>query len=55
VPVFTIAFGPDAGASALARIAQVTGGKAYAAASPADLREVFADGIAQRACRPDCT
>jgi Ca-activated chloride channel homolog len=54
VPVFTVAFGPDADTESLARIARLTGGKAYVATNPRDLRAVLADGVAQRACRPNC-
>jgi len=54
VPVITIAYGPDSGAAALARISKVTQGAAYTAKDPRQIRDVFLDAIGQRACRPNC-
>jgi Ca-activated chloride channel homolog len=54
VPVMAIGMGPDVDFPALQRIAEATGGKAYLAAAPADIRGVFLDAIIQRRCRPTC-
>jgi Ca-activated chloride channel homolog len=54
VPVISIAYGADAGASAaLAKISAVTGGATYQA-QPREIEQVFLDALGQRACRPRC-
>jgi hypothetical protein len=54
VPVIAIGLGTDTDADALRQIAQATGGRSYAGVDPRDLRAVFLDALAQRACRPLC-
>jgi Mg-chelatase subunit ChlD len=55
VPVITIAYGPDAGAKALAAIADATHGASYRTTDPDRIRDIFLDAVGQRACRPLCT
>ncbi|WP_436693762.1 substrate-binding domain-containing protein [Geodermatophilus sp. CPCC 205506] len=54
VPVMTIAYGAESGIDALAAISQATGGAAYRATSPDEIRQIFLDAVGQRACRPNC-
>ena len=54
VPIITIGMGPDANMSALRRISETTGGKAYAALDPNDIETVFLDAMIERRCRPEC-
>ena len=54
VPVIAIGMGPDVDFPALQQIATATGGKAYLASDPADIRGVFLDAIIERRCRPTC-
>jgi len=54
VPVTPIGIGPDVDFPALQQIAAATGGKAYLARDPADIRGVFLDAILERRCRPTC-
>ncbi|HEY0640208.1 MAG TPA: substrate-binding domain-containing protein [Pseudonocardiaceae bacterium] len=54
VPVMPVGLGPDVDFPALQRIAEATGGKAYLARDPADIRGAFLDAIIQRRCRPAC-
>ncbi|MCP2164670.1 substrate-binding domain-containing protein [Goodfellowiella coeruleoviolacea] len=54
VPFITIGLGPDADMDALNQIATATGGKAYQARQPEDIRSVLLDAISQRQCRPHC-
>jgi hypothetical protein len=52
--VITIAYGADSGTDALAAISQATGGAAYRATNPDQIRQMFLDTVGQRACRPNC-
>jgi Mg-chelatase subunit ChlD len=54
VPVITIAYGAESGTDALAAISRATGGAAYRATNPDEIRQIFLDAVGQRACRPDC-
>jgi len=54
VPVTPIGIGPDVDFPALQQIAAATGGKAYLARDPADIRGVFLDAVLERRCRPTC-
>jgi hypothetical protein len=54
VPVFTIAYGPDSGAGALAAISEATGGLSHRTTDENRIRQVFLDAIGQRVCRPAC-
>ncbi|MET0763907.1 MAG: substrate-binding domain-containing protein [Blastococcus sp.] len=54
VPVITIAYGAESGTDALAAISQATGGAAYRATNPDEIRQIFLDAVGQRACRPNC-
>lgn len=54
VPMMMVGLGPDADMDALRQIAEATGGKAYQAMEPDDIRGVLLDAISQRRCRPNC-
>ncbi|MFC6088064.1 substrate-binding domain-containing protein [Saccharothrix lopnurensis] len=54
VPMMMIGLGREADMDALKRIAEATGGKAYQALEPEDIRGVLLDAISQRRCRPNC-
>lgn len=54
VPIIAIGMGPDVDFTALQQIAVATGGKAYLASEPTDIRGVFLDAIIERRCRPTC-
>ena len=54
VPMIMVGLGADADMDALRQIAEATGGKAYQAMEPEDIRGVLLDGISQRRCRPNC-
>lgn len=54
VPFIAVGLGPDADMDALGQIATATGGKAYQARQPEDIRSVLLDAISQRQCRPHC-
>ncbi|WP_433555145.1 substrate-binding domain-containing protein [Pseudonocardia xinjiangensis] len=54
VPVIAIGLGPDADDEALRQIAEATGGRAYEAENPQDIRAVLLEAIFQRGCRPAC-
>ncbi|GAB3000483.1 substrate-binding and VWA domain-containing protein [Saccharothrix stipae] len=54
VPMIMVGLGADADMNALRQIADATGGKAYQAMEPEDIRGVLLDGISQRRCRPNC-
>ncbi|OLT15450.1 hypothetical protein BJF78_01825 [Pseudonocardia sp. CNS-139] len=54
VPLIAIGLGPDADVEALGRLAEATGGQSYHALEPQDVRGVFLDALARRACRPSC-
>jgi hypothetical protein len=54
VPVFTIAYGPDSGAGALAAISEATGGLSHRTTDENRIRQVFLDAIGQRLCQPAC-
>ncbi|ONI81845.1 VWA domain-containing protein [Saccharothrix sp. ALI-22-I] len=54
VPMIMIGLGTSADMNALRQIADATGGKAYQALEPEDIRGVLLDAISQRRCRPSC-
>jgi von Willebrand factor type A domain len=54
VSIIPIGMGPDVDLPALQKIAAATGGKAYLARNPADIRDVFLDAIVERRCHPTC-
>jgi Ca-activated chloride channel family protein len=54
VPIFTIGLGQEANMQALRQISEATGGEAYQAAQPQDIRSVLLSAIGQRRCRPNC-
>ncbi|WP_158848173.1 substrate-binding and VWA domain-containing protein [Saccharothrix deserti] len=54
VPMIMVGLGRDADMNALRQIAAATGGKAYQALEPEDIRGVLLDAISQRRCRPSC-
>jgi len=54
VPLIAIGIGPDSDQDALRQLAEATGGRAYAAQNPQDIRTVFLDALSQRVCRPGC-
>jgi Ca-activated chloride channel homolog len=54
VPVFAIAYGPDADLAALGEIAAATGGAAYASQDPAGIGQILLDAVGRRLCRPNC-
>jgi ABC-type molybdate transport system substrate-binding protein len=54
VLIVPVAVSPDADMDALNQIASVSGGKAYQAKQPADIRNVLFDALSQRKCRPRC-
>ncbi|MFD7652739.1 substrate-binding domain-containing protein [Actinosynnema sp. NPDC059797] len=54
VPMMMVGLGQDADMDALRQIAEATGGKAYQALEPEDIRGVLLDAISQRRCRPNC-
>jgi hypothetical protein len=54
VPMMMIGLGQDADMGALEQIADATGGKAYQALEPEDIRGVLLDAVSQRRCRPNC-
>jgi Ca-activated chloride channel family protein len=54
VPIIPIGMGPEVDFPTLQQIAAATGGKAYLASNPADIRSVFLDAIIERRCRPGC-
>ncbi|MCO1653539.1 substrate-binding domain-containing protein [Pseudonocardia humida] len=54
VALIAIGIGPDSDQDALRQLAEATGGRAYAAENPQDIRTVFLDALSQRVCRPGC-
>jgi len=48
VPVVSIAYGPDSDANALDAISKATGGRAYLARDPRQIKEVFLDVVGRR-------
>jgi hypothetical protein len=54
VSVITVGMGPDADVATLDRISRFTGGKAYVARNPQDIKTVFIEALMQRQCRPNC-
>jgi hypothetical protein len=54
VALIAIGIGPDSDQDALRQLAEATGGRAYAAQNPQDIRTVFLDALSQRVCRPGC-
>ncbi|MEU7475178.1 substrate-binding domain-containing protein [Lentzea sp. NPDC042327] len=54
VPIIMVGLGQEADMDALRAIAAATGGKAYQAPNPEDIRGVLLDAVSQRRCRPNC-
>jgi hypothetical protein len=54
VPMIMVGIGTEADMDALRQISAATGGKAYQALQPDDIRGVLLDAISQRRCRPNC-
>jgi Ca-activated chloride channel homolog len=54
VPIFMVGIGQEADMESLKQIAGATGGAAYLAAQPEDIRNLLLEAISQRRCRPNC-
>lgn len=54
VPVVLVGIGPDTDIESMRLIAEATGGAAYSAQRPEDLKTVLTDALSQRSCRPNC-
>jgi len=54
VPVVLVGIGPDTDLESMRLIANATGGAAYSAQRPEDLKTVLTDALSQRSCRPNC-
>jgi Ca-activated chloride channel family protein len=54
IPMIMIGLTQEADMDALRQIAGATGGKAYQALRPEDIKTVLLDAISQRRCRPNC-
>ncbi|ANZ36777.1 VWA domain-containing protein [Lentzea guizhouensis] len=54
VPIIMVGLGQEADMDALRAISAATGGKAYQAPNPEDIRAVLLDAVSQRRCRPNC-
>ncbi|WP_170297046.1 substrate-binding domain-containing protein [Agromyces salentinus] len=54
VPVVLVGVGPDTDLESMRLIAEATGGAAYSAQRPEDLKTVLTDALSQRSCRPNC-
>ncbi|MFF2369626.1 VWA domain-containing protein [Agromyces sp. NPDC058110] len=54
VPVVLVGIGPDTDLESMRLIAEATGGAAYSAQQPQDLKTVLTDALSQRSCRPNC-
>ncbi|MGI9824012.1 substrate-binding domain-containing protein [Agromyces sp. Marseille-Q5079] len=54
VPVVLVGIGPDTDLESMRLIAEATGGAAYSAERPQDLKTVLTDALSQRSCRPNC-
>ncbi|ANJ26710.1 VWA domain-containing protein [Agromyces aureus] len=54
VPVVLVGIGPDTDLESMRLIAEATGGAAYSAERPEDLKTVLTDALSQRSCRPNC-
>ncbi|MEO6082070.1 MAG: VWA domain-containing protein, partial [Umezawaea sp.] len=54
VPIFTIGLGQEADMQTLRQISEASGGEAYQAARPQDIRNVLLEAIGHRRCRPSC-
>ena len=54
VPIIMVGLGDQVDMDALRSIAAATGGKAYQAPNPEDIRDVLLDAVSQRRCRPNC-
>ncbi|GLZ32931.1 hypothetical protein Lesp02_51190 [Lentzea sp. NBRC 105346] len=54
VPIIMIGLGQEADMESLKAISAATGGKAYQALQPEDIRGVLLDALSQRRCRPNC-
>jgi Mg-chelatase subunit ChlD len=56
VSILLIAFGPEAqsGKRQMDAVAQATGGEAYIAQDPLEVRDFFLQGMERRLCSPNC-
>ncbi|MFI6102526.1 substrate-binding domain-containing protein [Lentzea sp. NPDC051213] len=54
VPIIMVGLGDEVDMDALRAISGATGGKAYQARNPEDIRGVLLDAVSQRRCRPNC-
>jgi hypothetical protein len=54
VPIIMVGLGNEVDMDALRAISEATGGKAYQAKDPDDIRGVLLDAVSQRRCRPNC-
>ncbi|MFD4673817.1 substrate-binding and VWA domain-containing protein [Lentzea sp. NPDC058450] len=54
VPIIMVGLGDEVDMDALRAISGATGGKAYQARNPEDIRSVLLDAVSQRRCRPNC-
>ena len=54
VPIIMVGLGDEVDMDALRAISAATGGKAYQARNPEDIRGVLLDAVSQRRCRPNC-
>ena len=54
VPIIMVGLGDEVDMDALRAISSATGGKAYQAPNPEDIRAVLLDAVSQRRCRPNC-
>ena len=54
VPIIMVGLGDEVDMDALRAISAATGGKAYQAPNPEDIRGVLLDAVSQRRCRPNC-
>ncbi|MGH8773830.1 MAG: substrate-binding domain-containing protein [Jiangellaceae bacterium] len=54
IPVIMIGMTDQADMSALTRISEATGARAYQAVDPRDIQQVFLDAMVERQCRPNC-
>lgn len=54
VPIIMVGLGDEVDMDALRSISAATGGKAYHAKNPEDIRGVLLDAVSQRRCRPNC-
>lgn len=54
VPIVLVGIGPDTDMESMRLIAEASGGAAYSAQRPEDLKTVLTDALSQRSCRPNC-